>query len=115
MRCSGKRGSLRRCDSSSSVSRAARTSACRGDVDLALVRVLRPLYRVVYTLGGPYHPDPALGFGPLPGLAGASTLAASKAGSDEAGFAEASLIRERNRLIDALDQAIAEAERLSPH
>jgi len=73
------------------------------------VRILRPVHRVIYTLGGEYLPDPAMGFGPLPGLAGARSLAGTLH-DDDRGFIETSLVRERNRLVDALDQAIELAE-----
>ena len=76
-------------------------------IALAMVRVLRPLHRVVYTLGGAYHPDPAVDFGQLPGLA-----EAAKVGGGEDRFMMIAFVRERNRLVDALDQAIAEAARL---
>jgi hypothetical protein len=80
------------------------------DPALTLVRILRPLHRVIYTLGGEYHPDPAVAFGPLPGLAGARSLAGSLS-EDDRGFTETSLLRERNRIVDALDEAIAKAMR----
>ena len=82
-----------------------------GDAGLALVRILRPVHRVIYTLGGEYHPDPAVGFGPLPGLAGARSLAGTMS-DDDRGFAETALVRERNRVVDALDAAIERAERV---
>ena len=37
------------------------------EVDLALVAILRPLHRVLYTGLGPYHPDPAVSWGPCRG------------------------------------------------
>ena len=77
--------------------------------DLAMVRVLRPLYRVIYTLGSAYHPDPAVSFGQLPGMADVASLALAPTGSATAGFTMTSLVRERNRLVDALDASIAEA------
>ena len=80
--------------------------------DLAIVRILRPVHRVVYTLGGAYHPDPAVDFGQLPGLAELHT-ASTGPGGDAARFASIALVRERNRLVDALDQSIAEAERVT--
>ncbi|MEO7963548.1 MAG: M28 family peptidase [Gemmatimonadaceae bacterium] len=82
------------------------------DIDRALVRILRPMHRVTYTLSGAYHPDPAVSFGLLPGLAEVRTLASAPAGSDLARFAEVTLVRERNRLIDALDASLALAEML---
>jgi hypothetical protein len=91
---------------------ATGTPKIAAGVDVALVRILRPLHQVSSTLAGAYHPDPAVSLGMLPGLAEVSTLATEPPDSDRYRFAEAALIRERNRLIDALDQSIAEAERL---
>jgi hypothetical protein len=87
-------------------------SSRRGAEDPArvLVEVLRPIHRVLYTLGGEYHPDPAVGFGPLPGLAGARSLA-SPLSDDDRRFTETSLVRERNRLVDGIDEAIGRARR----
>ena len=85
------------------------TKRTGGDAGLALVRMLRPVHRVIYTLGGEYHPDPAVGFGPLPGLSGARSLAGPM-GDDDRGFTETSIVRETNRVVDALDQAIERAE-----
>ena len=82
--------------------------------DLAMVRILRPIHRVVYTLGGAYHPDPAIDFGELPGLAKANLdmVVGGDSASDAGRFTMIALVRERNRLLDALDQSIAEAERV---
>ncbi|HEX9700767.1 MAG TPA: M28 family peptidase [Acidobacteriota bacterium] len=80
--------------------------------DLELVRIIRPLHRVLYQLDGPFHPDSGLEGGALPGLAPARTLAAADPDSDVYRFAEVTLVRERNRLLEAIDEAIASAERL---
>ena len=55
-----------------------------------------------------YHPDARreVGLGPLPGLAPARILAEEEAGSDRRGFALPVLLRERNRLIEAADEAL---------
>ena len=53
-----------------------------------------------------YHPDPGVSLGPLPGLAPAWILAEEEAGSDRCGFALPVLVRERNRLIEAVDEAL---------
>lgn len=90
----------------------ARNPPTGGDVDLALVRVLRPVHRVVYTVAGSYHPDPAVDPGLLPGLAAIGALARAAPTSDRYGFIYGTLVRERNRALDALDEAIAETERL---
>jgi len=81
-------------------------------VDLARVEILRPLHRVLYTQLGPYHPDPATGQGSLPGLNAVEILVVEDPGSDRYHFAETTLLRERARLQEALDQATAAAERL---
>lgn len=91
--------------------RLAAATRRTGDPGLALVKILRPVHRVIYTLGGEYHPDPAVGFGPLPGLAGVRSLTGAVR-DDDRGFAQVSLVRERNRLVDALDRAIEEAEKV---
>ena len=68
--------------------------------------VLRPLHRVMYVPLNNYHPDPGVTAGPLPGLVPARILADEEAGSDRRGFALPVLVRERNRLIEAVDEAL---------
>ena len=75
-----------------------------GPVDL--VAFLRPLHRVMYVPLNDYHPDPGVTLGPLPGLAPARILAEEEPGSDRRGFAAPVLMRERNRLIEAVDEAL---------
>lgn len=82
------------------------------ELDLALVGILRPLHRVLYVPLTPYHMDSGSERGPLAGLAAVRTLAEEEPGTDRYRFAETLLIRERNRLLEALDDAIAAAERL---
>ena len=81
-------------------------------VDLARIAILRPLHRVLYTQLGPYHQDPASPQGSLPGLNAVEILASEDPGSDRYRFAETTLLREEARLLEALDQATAAAERL---
>ncbi len=81
-------------------------------VDLARVDILRPLHRVLYTLQGPYHPDPATDEGALPGLKPASLLAADAPTTDRYHFTETTLLRETARLLEALDRANERAQRL---
>ena len=76
------------------------------EADLELVRIIRPLHRVLYSPSSPFHPDSGLVGGSLPGLAPIRTLASADPASDVYRFAEVTLIRERNRLLDALDEAI---------
>ena len=94
-------------DLSDLAARVDRLAAEEGVRDLELVAALRPLHRVMYVPLTPYHPDPGVGLGPLPGLAPAEILAQTSRDSDRAGFALPVLMRERNRLVEALDQAIA--------
>ncbi|HSW29860.1 MAG TPA: M28 family metallopeptidase [Longimicrobiales bacterium] len=82
------------------------------DMDLAVVALLRPLHRVLYTLLGPYHPDPAISEGPLPGLNAVDMLAANDPSTDRHQFARTTLLRELARILEALDDAQARAEAL---
>jgi hypothetical protein len=82
------------------------------DVELALVAILRPLHRVLYTGLGPYHPDPAVSMGSLPGLNAVDMLAENDPSTDRYRFALTMLQRELPRVLEALDQSMAEAERL---
>jgi len=82
------------------------------EADLQLVRIIRPLHRVMYSPSSPFHPDSGLEGGSLPGLTPLRTLSAADPSSDTYRFAEVTLVRERNRLLEALDEAIDHAERL---
>lgn len=75
------------------------------DVDLALVAILRPIHRVLYTLSGPYHPDPAVTEGTLPGLNAVDMLQANDPSTDRYEFARTTLLRERARILEAMDDA----------
>ena len=66
---------------------------------MALCRVLIP---VNYTRSGPFGHDLALGTKPVPGLAEAGRLAGLEAGSDGFHFLRTRLVRERNRVEQAL-------------
>jgi hypothetical protein len=82
------------------------------EVDLALVAILRPLHRVLYTNLGPYHPDPAVTMGALPGLNAVEMLTSNDPATDRYQFALTTLQRERARILEALDEAQAEGEKL---
>jgi hypothetical protein len=75
------------------------------ELELALVAVIRPLHRVLYTLLGPYHPDPAVTEGPLPGLNAVEMLVANDPSTDRYRFAITTLRRELPRILEALDIA----------
>jgi len=82
------------------------------EIDLALVAILRPLHRVLYTLLGPYHPDPAVSEGALPGLNAVEMLASNDPSTDRYQFARTTLLREVPRILEAMDDAQAASERL---
>lgn len=74
---------------------------------MALSRILNP---VLYTIEGPYDHDPALQAPMLPGLQAVRRLAALPADADEHGFLRTRLVRERNRVADALANATEHVE-----
>jgi hypothetical protein len=78
-----------------------------------LVRLIRPITRVIYQESGPYHQDPALGVPKLPGLASLEAMETLEPGSDLYRFTRNYVVRELNRLEDHLDQALDEWERLA--
>ena len=81
-------------------------------MDLPLVTILRPLHRILYTNLGPYHPDPAVSVGALPGLSAVGMLSANDPATDRYRFALTTVQREGARILEALDQATTEAEGL---
>lgn len=91
---------------------AALTQAGDAELDLASVAILRPLHRVLYTLAGPYHPDPAVTMGALPGLNAVEMLAANDPSTDRYQFARTTLLRELPRILEAIDDSRARAEAL---
>lgn len=80
--------------------------------DVELVRILRPLHRVLYSPSDPYHPDAGVDGSLLPGLSPVTILASEDPASDRYRFALTTLVRERNRLLEALDTALEEAQRV---
>ncbi len=84
----------------------------RVEVDRALVSIMRPLHRVIHTRSGPFHPDPALSVGVLPGLAAVSELGTLEVDSRRYGFLLVDLVRERNRLQAALLEATRQIDAL---
>ena len=88
------------------------SSASAADLVRRMVRVIRPVLRVTYQEDGPYQQDPALEVPKVPGLEELATLGSLPVDSDLYGFTRTSLVRERNRILDHLDQALAEARAL---
>ncbi len=82
----------------------------RVEIDRALVRIMRPLHRVMHTRSGAFHPDPALSVGMLPGLTPIGELGGLEVDSRRYGFLLVDLVRERNRLQAALLHAIREID-----
>jgi hypothetical protein len=76
---------------------------------MAISRIINP---VLYTVEGPYDHDPALQAPMLPGLQGVRRLAALDPNADEYGFLRTRLVRERNRIADALQSAAEHIEML---
>jgi hypothetical protein len=69
---------------------------------LAVTRIVNP---ALFTIDGPYEMDPALQLPVLPGLAPMRELAALDPASDAHRFLWTQLIRQRNRVQDALQRA----------
>jgi len=84
-----------------------------GVEDLEVLRILRPIHRVMFVPGSDHHPDPGIYGSPLPGLEPARVLAEERPESDRYGFALAYLLRERNRILESIDEAIVEAQRVT--
>jgi len=66
----------------------------------------------MFVPGSDYHPDPGIYGQPLPGLEPARILAEENASSDRYRFAMAQLLRERNRILEAIDEAARAATHL---
>ncbi len=74
-------------------------------LDMALVDMLRPLHRILYVPLTPHHPDAGAVPGLLPGLAPTRILAEETPGSERYRLAMATLVRERNRLLEAIAES----------
>ncbi len=75
-----------------------------------LTRIVNP---VLFTVNGPYEMDPALQMGVLPGLAPVQQLVALDPESNDYRFLRTKLVRQRNRVQDALRQATELARSLT--
>ena len=75
-----------------------------------LTRIVNP---ALFTVNGPYEADPALQLPVLPGLAPVRQLVGLETGSDAYGFLRTKLVRQRNRIHDALLQAVVLAESMA--
>lgn len=77
-----------------------------------LKRIARIVNAALFTVNGPYEMDPALQMPVLPGLAEAQKLGQLQPDTNEYGFLRTKLVRQRNRVHDALLQACDVAEGL---
>jgi hypothetical protein len=84
---------------------AGKTAARIARLNRGLMALSRLVNPVLYTVQGPYDHDPALQAPMLPGLQAVKTLAGLDPHSDEYGFLRTRLVRERNRIADALQNA----------
>ncbi len=75
-----------------------------------LTRIVNP---VLFTVNGPYDMDPALQMGVLPGLSGIQQLVNLDPESSHYRFLKTKLVRQRNRVEDALVQATMLARSLT--
>jgi hypothetical protein len=91
---------------------AGKTAARVARLNRGLMAISRIINPVLYTVEGPYDHDPALQTPMLPGLQAARKLAALDPISNEYGFLKTRLVRERNRIADALQNASEHIEML---
>jgi hypothetical protein len=78
------------------------------DCLLELARILVP---VDYTRGGKYMHDPAIPIPPFPNLKEVRLVSQFSKGSDEYRFLKTQVIRERNKIVDAIRRARREIEK----
>ena len=81
-------------------------------LNAGLKRLSRIVNPVLFTVNGPYEMDPALQSGVLPGLAPVQKLVTLDPESNDYRFLLTKLVRQRNRVEDALRQAVDLAEEL---
>jgi len=77
----------------------------------ALMQLGRALIPVTYTAAGPFDHDPAAPVSPIPGLQPAARLGALPPGSDDRKALHVRLVRERNKLVHAINTAIDAIDR----
>ena len=87
--------------------RAAAASDRVGRANEAMIELGRALIPVNYTTRGPFGQDLALPIDPVPALAGIKTLAGLDPGSPAEKHLKVELVRRRNMVCHALDQALA--------
>ncbi|MDQ3656838.1 MAG: M28 family peptidase [Chloroflexota bacterium] len=105
-------------DSAEQLKQAAALLAATAPANLdarnqGLKRLVQIVNSALYTINGPYEMDPALQLSILPGLAPVQQLATLEPSSDAYGFLRTKLVRQRNRIQDALREATALATTLA--
>ena len=80
------------------------STAAYNDAVLEVTRIINP---ALFTIDGPYEMDPALQLPILPGLAPMNELATLDPESSDHRFLVTKLLRQRNRVQDALERAVA--------
>jgi hypothetical protein len=96
---------------------AAQDRAERGRLEAAnrtMVALSRALLPVFYTTGDRFHHDLAIPVPPLAGLQPARELSDLDPTSDRFRFAVAALVRERNRVVHALEEAVEAIDAFGP-
>ncbi|HLW60054.1 MAG TPA: M28 family peptidase [bacterium] len=88
-----------------------RQRAAAAAINDALMQLGRTLIPVTYTAAGPFDHDPAAPVPAIPGLQSAAQLGALAPGSDERKALHVRLIRERNKLVHAINTAIESVDR----
>ena len=105
------------------VARLRRVAAAIGELEAgraeaanrALMQLSRVLVPLAYTTGDRFTHDLALPIAPLAGLQRARELAALDPDGDACRFARAALVRERNRVVHALESAATVADEFLSH
>ena len=95
---------------SRAASRARTNGSALAAINACIHALGRHLVPATYTSAGPYAHDPALETAFLPGLQEARTLPALGADSDAAKFLRVDLVRARNAVTDAIQQACQSVE-----
>lgn len=86
--------------------RLGERSSMVAEINRCLMQLGRCLIPVSYTLNGPYEQDPATPIPPLPGLQAVAQLHDMSPDSDAFRCLATELVRQRNRVVHALTQAI---------
>ena len=88
-----------------------RQRAAAAAINEGLMQLGRALIPITYTAAGPFDHDPAVSIPPIPGLEPAARLGALPPGSDDRKTLHVRLVRERNKLVRAVQLATEAVER----